>query len=1048
MGAVSGCGELGSFTGGALACDATCRYDTSGCTGGEDGWCGDGVIGAGETCEGSDYGGMSCFDFGFTGGSLSCDASCQLDTGGCTGGIAGICGNQFLNTGEQCDGTDWGAVSGCTNIDSFTGGVLTCGADCNFDTSACTGGAGGFCGDGLIGQGEQCDGSNWGPVVGCEDLGSYSGGALLCGPDCNFDTSRCTVPQAGACGDGTIDAGEQCEGTDFGGLDCENFSFPGGSLSCTNCQIGTGGCTGGTFGSCGDGQVNTGEQCDGIDWGLVQGCSDFDEFGGGALVCDADCQFDTSACFGGSGSWCGDNEIDSGEQCDGSNWGVVNDCTDLGSYLAGMPSCGPDCRFNTESCVGSAGGVCGDGTIDGGEQCDGLDWGPVSSCADFGGYIGGSLSCGTDCDFDMAACVSSEGSYCGDGEINSGEQCDGGEWGQIEGCTDFGFTGGILYCDASCKFDTGNCYSSGQPYCGDGSIDQGEHCDGAALGAATSCTLFDSFTGGVLQCSSGCDYDTQGCTAPLGGSYCGDGTIDGGEQCEGGVGALTCADFDDFTQGMLRCVNCSLDTGLCRRTTDPPDDDNDNDGIPDWEDPNDDNDGLPDIDDPDQGGSDPGCAYIPGNPATYHCRDIDGQPNDLDNDGLTNDVDNDIDGDGFDNEVDMDDDNDGVPDDVDVDDDNDGIPDPVDLDTDNDLDNDGIPNGVDNDIDGDGLSNDIDPDDDNDGLPDWVDEDDDNDGIADPYDDDTYGSFYGGSYCGDGIIDRSEQCDSQDWGDTSGCSSLGAFSGGTLTCDTDCQFDTSACTGGSGSWCGDGTVDQGEHCDGSDWGQISFCSDIGAYVGGLMRCGRNCKFDARRCVTAAGDECGDAFIDLGEQCDSGVGAWSCRNFDSFKGGALGCTDCRFDTSTCTSYEEMLTDKNPELCESLVPGIQGTCDYEGETGCWNPEALSAEYGQCCGDDAGMDSWLDSLGTACDSGSYCIDADCSYLICDMILNQGLCDTHGKSFCWSGTRCCGDDLGENWTYRSGMSIDDLIVQATCYLGRWYDRDWGNVTFYNLII
>ena len=49
-----------------------------------------------------------------------------------------------MNTNETCDGTDWGPIVGCPNFDEFIGGDLSCyasGTDyqCRFDTSACEG---------------------------------------------------------------------------------------------------------------------------------------------------------------------------------------------------------------------------------------------------------------------------------------------------------------------------------------------------------------------------------------------------------------------------------------------------------------------------------------------------------------------------------------------------------------------------------------------------------------------------------------------------------------------------------------------------------------------------------------------------------------------------------------------------------------------------------------------------------------------------------------------------------------------------------------------
>ncbi len=116
------------------------------------------------------------------------------------------------------------------------------------------------------------------------------------------------------------------------------------------------------------------------------------------------------------------------------------------------------------------------------------------------------------------------------------------------------------------------------------------------------------------------------------------------------------------------------------------DDDLDNDGISDDEDTDDDNDGIPDLED-----------------------------DDSDNDGVPDLTETDTDGDGTADKYDDDDDNDGIPDIDDPDDNNDGI-----LDVD-DIDGDGIENAFDADADGDGQIDAADSDDDNDGLADAVD---------------------------------------------------------------------------------------------------------------------------------------------------------------------------------------------------------------------------------------------------------------------------------------------------------------------------------------
>ncbi len=84
--------------------------------------------------------------------------------------------------------------------------------------------------------------------------------------------------------------------------------------------------------------------------------------------------------------------------------------------------------------------------------------------------------------------------YCGDGNLDSGEQCDDGNNIDGDGC------------NANCTIPNG-------PYCGDGNLDPGEQCD------------------------DGNNIDGDGCSATCtipNGPYCGDGNLDPGEQCDDG----------------------------------------------------------------------------------------------------------------------------------------------------------------------------------------------------------------------------------------------------------------------------------------------------------------------------------------------------------------------------------------------------------------------------------------------------------------------------------------------------------------------------------
>ena len=70
----------------------------------------------------------------------------------------------------------------------FGGGTLACGSNCQWNTSGCS-----RCGNGVIDSGEQCDGTNLGSASCASIGGGFSGGTLRCSASCAYDTSMCTV---------------------------------------------------------------------------------------------------------------------------------------------------------------------------------------------------------------------------------------------------------------------------------------------------------------------------------------------------------------------------------------------------------------------------------------------------------------------------------------------------------------------------------------------------------------------------------------------------------------------------------------------------------------------------------------------------------------------------------------------------------------------------------------------------------------------------------------------------------------------------------------
>ncbi|MBU1240711.1 hypothetical protein KJ865_13445, partial [Myxococcota bacterium] len=252
------------------------------------GWCGDVIIQGVEECDGENLGGETCgsIDDRLSGTDLRCNDQCQFDTSHCIGG--GICGNDIINAGEDCEGEN---LDGATCLtEGYHGGVLACNGSCGFDYSGCE--SFGKCGDGVVQEAyEQCDGAQV-PST-CDDL-DYYGGNLLCNTDCTFNTSSCEA--AGWCGDSSLQAPEEtCDGTDVGGTTCEDLNYYGGTLACEpDCSgFNTADCA--AAGTCGDDVLQaTHEQCDGSEVGDVT-CRELTR-GLNMPGCKSDCTLDASAC--------------------------------------------------------------------------------------------------------------------------------------------------------------------------------------------------------------------------------------------------------------------------------------------------------------------------------------------------------------------------------------------------------------------------------------------------------------------------------------------------------------------------------------------------------------------------------------------------------------------------------------------------------------------------------------------------------------------------------------------------------------------------------
>lgn len=148
------------------------------------------------------------------------------------------------------------------------------------------------CGDGDREDDEVCDGGDLDGAT-CESLG-FGAGPLKCAPNCGeFDRSACGAPQT--CGNGGKDGVELCDGADLAGTTCPALGYGEGTLACTaNCaDFDVSGC--GAPQTCGNGEKDGVEACDGKDLGGAT-CESVGK-DSGALACSPDClSYDTSGC--------------------------------------------------------------------------------------------------------------------------------------------------------------------------------------------------------------------------------------------------------------------------------------------------------------------------------------------------------------------------------------------------------------------------------------------------------------------------------------------------------------------------------------------------------------------------------------------------------------------------------------------------------------------------------------------------------------------------------------------------------------------------------
>ena len=148
--------------------------------------------------------------------------------------------------------------------------------------------------------------------------------------------------------------------------------------------------------TCGNGVKETGEKCD----GNSKACTSIDSsFTGGVANCNSQCTgYDTSTCAGGSGDLCGNENVDPGEECDDGN-------------KMNGDGCSKDCKKEDID-------LCGNGVLDDGEECDDGNKMNGDGCSKY--------------------CKREEVSAnCGNGVLDDDEECDDGNRVNGDGCSKY-----------------------------------------------------------------------------------------------------------------------------------------------------------------------------------------------------------------------------------------------------------------------------------------------------------------------------------------------------------------------------------------------------------------------------------------------------------------------------------------------------------------------------------------------------------------------------------------------------------------------------------
>ena len=232
---------------------------------------------------------------------------------------------------------------------------------------------------------------------------------------------------------------------------------------------------------------------------------------------------------------CGNGTVDDGEDCDTDS--PLGLCSKYDRhYVDGYVYCTDSCGFDFTQCERVP--ICGDDVREGAdEQCDTSE--PVGDCVNFGDYDLGKVWCSDECKLDYSECEKLP--ICGNKIKEKGEDCDDGNKIDTDGCTN-------------------NCTT---PSCGDGILSDTEICEGNQIPYSTCAEYNPNFDLGTISCNSDCTLNTSKCAVS---PRCGDGSINSpNEQCENGLAiSASCTDIYELATGDVSCNNCKIDYSNCQ----------------------------------------------------------------------------------------------------------------------------------------------------------------------------------------------------------------------------------------------------------------------------------------------------------------------------------------------------------------------------------------------------------------------------------------------------------------------------------------------------